>query len=152
MGYVVCTNPRAAPATARNFPTSSITRIPRRFLHEQRRDAVIAKGYIDTNNLFVTGGSGGGVLTCWTIEHTDRYRAAAPLYPVINWYSFALTSDIPFITKHWFPLFRGKTPKTTCSVPHQSCQQGQDSISVATGKRLPHLISKPNSFTPRSNS
>jgi len=27
----------------------------------------------------------------------------APLYPVINWYSFALTSDIPFITKYWFP-------------------------------------------------
>src|SRR5229473_3331804 len=66
-------------------------------------DAVIAKGYIDTNNLFVTGGSGGGVLSCWTIEHTDRFRAAASLYPVINWYSFALTSDIPFITKYWFP-------------------------------------------------
>ncbi len=66
-------------------------------------DAVIAKGYIDTHNLFVTGGSGGGVLTCWTIEHTDRFRAAASLYPVINWYSFALTSDIPFITKYWFP-------------------------------------------------
>src|SRR3989440_11904245 len=35
-------------------------------------DAVIAKGYIDTNNLFVTGGSGGGVLTCWTIEHRSE--------------------------------------------------------------------------------
>jgi acylaminoacyl-peptidase len=40
-------------------------------------DAVIAKGYVDTNNLFVTGGSGGGVLTCWMIEHTERFRAAA---------------------------------------------------------------------------
>jgi acylaminoacyl-peptidase len=37
------------------------------------------------------------------IEHTPRFRAAASLYPVINWYSFALTSDIPFITKYWFP-------------------------------------------------
>jgi len=72
-------------------------------------DAVIAKGYIDTNNLFVTGGSGGGVLTCWTIEHTERFRAAASLYPVINWYSFALTSDIPFITKYWFPAFLDNT-------------------------------------------
>jgi len=81
-------------------------------------DAVIAKGYIDTNNLFVTGGSGGGVLTCWTIEHTDRFRAAAPLYPVINWYSFALTSDIPSSPNTGFLRFRGKTPKTTCSVPH----------------------------------
>ena len=66
-------------------------------------DAVVAKGFIDTDNLFVTGGSGGGVLTCWMIEHTERFRAAASLYPVINWYSFALTSDIPFITKYWFP-------------------------------------------------
>ncbi|PYT71533.1 MAG: hypothetical protein DMG42_16310 [Acidobacteria bacterium] len=66
-------------------------------------DAVAAKGYIDTNNLFVTGGSGGGVLTCWTIEHTDRFRAAASLYPVINWYSFVLTSDIPWVAQYWFP-------------------------------------------------
>jgi dipeptidyl aminopeptidase/acylaminoacyl peptidase len=64
---------------------------------------VVAKGYIDANNLFVTGGSGGGVLTCWTIEHTDRFRAAASLYPVINWYSFVLTSDIPWVTQYWFP-------------------------------------------------
>ncbi|HYA96834.1 MAG TPA: S9 family peptidase [Methylomirabilota bacterium] len=66
-------------------------------------DAVIAKGYVDPNRLYVTGGSGGGVLTCWVIEHTTRYRAAASLYPVINWYSFALTSDIPFIIQYWFP-------------------------------------------------
>jgi dipeptidyl aminopeptidase/acylaminoacyl peptidase len=67
-------------------------------------DAAIAKGYIDPNNLFVTGGSGGGVLTCWTIEHTTRFRAAASLYPVINWYSWTLTSDIPaFSTLYWFP-------------------------------------------------
>jgi len=43
------------------------------------------------------------VLTCWMLEHTDRFRAAVPTNPVINWYSFALTSDIPFITKYWFP-------------------------------------------------
>ena len=66
-------------------------------------DAVLAKGFVDPKNLFVTGGSGGGVLTCWMIEHTDRFRAAAVLYPVINWYSFALTTDIPWITRYWFP-------------------------------------------------
>lgn len=69
-------------------------------------DAVIAKGYIDTENLFVTGGSGGGVLTCWMIGHTDRFRAAAAAYPVINWYSWVLTADIPsFGIKYWFPGF-----------------------------------------------
>ncbi len=67
-------------------------------------DAVIAKGYIDADNLFVTGGSGGGVLTCWMIDHTTRFRAAASLYPVINWYSWVLTSDLPaFGTLYWFP-------------------------------------------------
>lgn len=67
-------------------------------------DAIVAKGYIDSDNLFVTGGSGGGVLTCWMIDRTTRFRAAASLYPVINWYSWTLTSDIPLIgTKYWFP-------------------------------------------------
>jgi len=66
-------------------------------------DAVIAKGYIDADNLFVTGGSGGGVLTCWMIDRTTRFRAAASLYPVINWYSWVLTSDLPsFGTLYWF--------------------------------------------------
>ncbi len=67
-------------------------------------DAVIAKGYVDSNRLYVTGGSGGGVLTCWVIGHTTRFRAAATLYPVINWYSFNLTADIgAMTTKYWFP-------------------------------------------------
>ncbi len=67
-------------------------------------DTVIAGGYINTDNLFVTGGSGGGVLTCWMIERTNRFRAAASLYPVINWESFVLTADIPsFVIKYWFP-------------------------------------------------
>lgn len=66
-------------------------------------DAVIAKGYVDPDNLFVTGGSGGGVLTCWMVDRTTRFRAAASLYPVINWYSWALTSDLPsFGTLYWF--------------------------------------------------
>jgi len=67
-------------------------------------DAVIAKGYIDTNRLFVTGGSGGGVLTCWMIGRSPRFRAAVTVYPVINWYSFVLTSDIGnWTSKYWFP-------------------------------------------------
>ncbi|MBS0393757.1 MAG: S9 family peptidase [Proteobacteria bacterium] len=64
-------------------------------------DAVLKKGFVDASNLFVTGGSGGGVLTSWVIEHTDRYRAAAILYPVINWNSFVLTSDIPWTGYYW---------------------------------------------------
>jgi dipeptidyl aminopeptidase/acylaminoacyl peptidase len=106
MGYVVLyTNPRGSTSYGEEFSNLIHHAYPGDDFDDLNSavDAVIAKGYVDTNNLYVTGGSGGGVLTCWTIEHTDRFRAAASLYPVINWYSFALTSDIPFITKYWFP-------------------------------------------------
>ena len=67
-------------------------------------DAAIARGYVDTGNLFVTGGSGGGVLTAWIVGKTDRFRAAVSAKPVINWYSFVLTADgAPFFYRYWFP-------------------------------------------------
>jgi dipeptidyl aminopeptidase/acylaminoacyl peptidase len=106
MGYVVLyVNPRGSTSYGEEFANLIHHAYPGDDFDDLNSgvDAVVAKGYIDTNNLFVTGGSGGGVLTCWTIEHTNRFRAAASLYPVINWYSFALTSDIPFVTKYWFP-------------------------------------------------
>ena len=56
-------------------------------------DAAIATGHVDANNLFVTGGSGGGVLTAWIVGKTDRFRAAATQKPVIDLASFALTTD-----------------------------------------------------------
>jgi acylaminoacyl-peptidase len=75
-------------------------------------DAVIAKGYIDPERLYVTGGSGGGVLTCWMIGRTTRFRAAVTVYPVINWYSMILTSDIgSFVVKRWFPGFPWDYPE-----------------------------------------
>jgi len=67
-------------------------------------DAVVARGYVDERNLFVTGGSGGGVLTAWIVGRTDRFRAAVSAKPVINWYSFVLTADGPgFFARYWFP-------------------------------------------------
>jgi acylaminoacyl-peptidase len=66
-------------------------------------DAVIDRGYIDSDMLFVTGGSGGGVLTSWIVGKTDRFRAAVVAKPVINWFSFALTADAyTFFHKYWF--------------------------------------------------
>src|SRR5437660_551956 len=106
MGYVVLyTNPRGSTSYGEEFANLIHHAYPGDDFDDLNSgvDAVAAKGYIDTNNLFVTGGSGGGVLTCWTIEHTDRFRAATSLYPVINWYSFALTSDIPWVAQYWFP-------------------------------------------------
>ncbi|GLS24870.1 S9 family peptidase [Marinibactrum halimedae] len=70
-------------------------------------DAVLKKGFINENELFVTGGSGGGTLTAWIVGHTDRFAAAVVAKPVINWYSFVLTADYyPFFYKYWF----GKKP------------------------------------------
>ena len=66
-------------------------------------DALIAQGNVDVDNLFVTGGSGGGVLTAWIVGKTDRFRAAVVAKPVINWASFVLTSDANnFFYKYWF--------------------------------------------------
>jgi len=67
-------------------------------------DAAIKKGFVDEDNLFVTGGSGGGVLTAWIVGKTDRFKAAVVAKPVINWYSFVLYADNPsFFSKYWFP-------------------------------------------------
>ena len=69
-------------------------------------DAVVARGFVDERNLFVTGGSGGGVLTAWIVGRTDRFRAAVSAKPVINWYSFVLTADATnFFYRYWFPGF-----------------------------------------------
>ncbi len=57
-------------------------------------DATIGKGFIDPEQLFVTGGSGGGLLTSWIVGHTDRFKAAVAVNPVINWFSFVLNADM----------------------------------------------------------
>ncbi|MEM7352076.1 MAG: S9 family peptidase [Acidobacteriota bacterium] len=56
-------------------------------------DAVIARGQVDPDRLYVTGGSAGGIMTAWVVGKTDRFRAAVVVKPVINWYSKALVAD-----------------------------------------------------------
>ncbi|MGB8952257.1 MAG: S9 family peptidase [Candidatus Aminicenantales bacterium] len=65
-------------------------------------DAALAKGFIDKDNLFVCGGSGGGVLTAWIVGHTNRFRAAVSMRPVINWHSFVGTTDYHM----WYRQFK----------------------------------------------
>ena len=65
-------------------------------------DALIAKDYVSPERLFVTGGSGGGVLTAWIVGKTNRFAAAASIKPVINWTTMALAGDIgAFVARHW---------------------------------------------------
>ena len=104
-GYVVVwSNPRGSSSYGEEFGNLIHHNYPSKDYNDLMDvvDAVIAKGYIDTNNLFITGGSGGGVLTAWSIGMTDRFAAAVVAKPVINWVSFALTADAyPYFSQYW---------------------------------------------------
>jgi acylaminoacyl-peptidase len=66
-------------------------------------DEVLKRGYVDADNLFVTGGSGGGILTAWIVGKTNRFRAAVAAKAIVNWHSAALTGDLPpYMIGHWF--------------------------------------------------
>jgi dipeptidyl aminopeptidase/acylaminoacyl peptidase len=65
-------------------------------------DAVVAKGFVDQSRMYVSGCSGGGVLSSWVIGHTDRFAAAAVRCPVIDWISMAGHTDIPLFTYSFF--------------------------------------------------
>jgi dipeptidyl aminopeptidase/acylaminoacyl peptidase len=56
-------------------------------------DALIKKNIIDEDSLYVTGGSAGGIMTAWIIGKTNRFRSAAVIKPVMNWYSKTLVAD-----------------------------------------------------------
>jgi len=107
-GYVVLyTNPRGSTSYGEEFGNLIHHDYPNHDYEDLMSgvDAMIAKGYIDDKKLFVTGGSGGGVLTAWIVGHTDRFKAAVVAKPVINWYSFVLTADMSvFFTEYWFPV------------------------------------------------
>jgi acylaminoacyl-peptidase len=106
-GYVIVyANPRGSTSYGEKFGNLIHHAYPGDDFHDldSTVTAVVDRGYIDPERLYVTGGSGGGVLTCWMIGRTDRFRAAATVYPVINWFSWVLTADIPsFGVKYWFP-------------------------------------------------
>lgn len=106
-GYVVLyTNPRGSTSYGAEFGNLIHHNYPNQDYDDLMSgvDAAIAKGYIDDDRLFVTGGSGGGVLTAWIVGKTDRFRAAVVAKPVINWYSFVLYADNPgYFYKYWFP-------------------------------------------------
>ncbi len=105
-GYVVLyTNPRGSTSYGEDFANQIDKAYPGHDYDDLMSavDAAIAKGFVDADNLFVTGGSGGGVLTAWIVGKTDRFRAAATQKPVIDWASFAHTSDSAnYYSPYWF--------------------------------------------------
>lgn len=75
-------------------------------------DRAIALGVADPDALFVTGGSGGGVLTSWIVGKTNRFKAAVTQKPVINWTTQALTADGPaFFGPYWLGAMPWEKPE-----------------------------------------
>ncbi len=96
-GYVVIyTNPRGSTGYGTDFGNAIDNAYPSvdHFDLMAGVDEVIGRGYVDESQLFVTGCSGGGVLSSWAVGQTDRFAAAAVRCPVINWMSFAGTADV----------------------------------------------------------
>ena len=95
-GFVVLyTNPRGSTGYGEKFTNEIKNAYPGKDFDDLMAgvDTVVGRGYIDTKNMFVYGCSGGGVLTAWTVGHTNRFAAAASLCPVIDWISFVGETD-----------------------------------------------------------
>jgi dipeptidyl aminopeptidase/acylaminoacyl peptidase len=94
--YVILyTNPRGSTGYGSAFGNAIKNDYPNKDYDDLMAgvDALLAKGFVDAQNMFVTGCSGGGVLTAWTVGHTDRFAAASANCPVIDWLSFVGTTD-----------------------------------------------------------
>lgn len=113
-GYVVLyTNPRGSTSYGEDFAREIYQDYPGNDYFDLMSgvDALIEQGYIDEQNLFVTGGSGGGILTAWIVTQTDRFAAAVSQKPVINWYTMTLVSDIGSeFWRSWFDALPWEDP------------------------------------------
>ncbi len=105
-GYVVLyTNPRGSTGYGEEFGNLIHHDYPGHDVDDLMSgvDAVLARGYVDPARLYVTGGSGGGILSAWIVGTTDRFAAAAVVKPIINWQSFSLTTDFYVnAIRYWF--------------------------------------------------
>jgi dipeptidyl aminopeptidase/acylaminoacyl peptidase len=113
-GYVVLyTNPRGSTGYGTNFGNAINLAYPSVDYDDLIAgvDTVVGRGYVDERSMYVGGCSGGGVLSSWVIGHTTRFAAAAVRCPVMNWLSFAGTSDVPLFTHNFFEKPFWEDPK-----------------------------------------
>jgi|TARA_B100000315_G_scaffold260820_1_gene325859 dipeptidyl aminopeptidase/acylaminoacyl peptidase len=108
-GYLVfITNPRGSTGYGTEFGNIIQYRYPGDDFKDLMAgvDELIERPYVDADRLGVAGGSGGGLLTAWTVGHTDRFKAAVTQRAVINWYSFVGTADLNYnFAERWFRDF-----------------------------------------------
>ncbi len=104
-GYVVLyPNPRGSTSYGQDFGNVIQYRYPGDDYKDLMAgvDDVIKRGYIDTNKLGVTGGSGGGLLTNWTITQTTRFAAAVAQRDIASWTDWWYSADFTQFQATWF--------------------------------------------------
>jgi len=113
-GYVVLyTNPRGSTSYGQDFGNIIQYNYPGDDYKDLMAgvDEVVKRGYIDTKKLGVTGGSGGGVLTNWTVGHTNRFAAAVSQRSIADWAGFWYTADFWLFMPTWFRAAPWEDPK-----------------------------------------
>ena len=104
-GFVVLfTNPRGSTTYGQDFGNIIQYRYPGDDYKDLMAgvDAVLKRGYVDADRLGVTGGSGGGLLTNWTVTQTQRFKAAVAQRDIADWYGFWFTADFTLFQPTWF--------------------------------------------------
>ena len=92
--HVVLPNYRGSGTYGRAFANMSTgAPMDREFDVIGAADALVAAG-ADPDRIYLMGGSGGGMITGWTISRTKRFRAAVMWYPTTDWWSFAMDSAV----------------------------------------------------------
>ena len=118
-GYVVIyVNPRGSTSYGAEFANLIHHAYPGGDFHDLMTavDYGIEQGWADPERLFVTGGSGGGILTAWIVTQTSRFAAAVSAKPVTNWYSMMLTSDsYAYFHRYWFADYPWNDPQAYLS-------------------------------------
>ena len=104
-GYVVVyPNPRGSTTYGQQFANVIQHNYPGDDFHDlmDAVDAVVKLGYVDTARMGVTGGSGGGLLTDWTVTQTNRFKAAVAQRDITDWANWWYTADFTLFQPTWF--------------------------------------------------
>lgn len=102
-GYVVFyPNPRGSTSYGEEFGNLLYHDYPGDDYHDVMDgvQAVVDKGYVNKDKLYVTGGSAGGIMTAWMIGKSQKFKAAAVIKPVMNWISKTLVADNYYAYAH----------------------------------------------------
>jgi dipeptidyl aminopeptidase/acylaminoacyl peptidase len=117
-GYlVVYPNPRGSTSYGQEFGNIIQHRFPGDDAKDLNAavDEVIKRGWADPKRLFVTGGSGGGILTNWIVTQTDRYAAAVSQRSIADWSAFWYATDFTLFQPRWFTAPPWEAPKEYAS-------------------------------------